>query len=212
MAYTYDPDLIDRIAAHNGVSRASARRILIDLIDHHKRKNLKKHHSGSRAHTKHVFKPPISSVTTKKTPFDLERRVHSDPNPHSRTRISDLESVSNVNLSPNEVQRIKNMIPKISRQQTSRGRGRAHTTYQRSANLVFDYAGSEITINKHSFIITCHQHGMPKPEIKDFIMPFIPQKPEEDEKRYHKRVYAQIHTAVLQYETTYRPVDKTTEP
>ncbi len=71
-------DLIDRIATEHSLTRSQARRVLIDLVDHHKRLKLTR---GLK------YRPPVSTTTTdaftnyRHTPY-----VSDEIHPYSRSQ------------------------------------------------------------------------------------------------------------------------------
>ena len=72
------PDLLTRIQQEHSVSRSQARRILIDLIDHHKRLDSGNAHTVAPA-------PPVPSVSRLRNRISTDFTVSTDRNPQGKT-------------------------------------------------------------------------------------------------------------------------------
>lgn len=156
--------LLARIMAQEKCNIYAARRILRDLIDYHRRVRLKNR-------TK-PFEPPISSISRDPWEKRINGPVPTRPtrghHPHSRTRDYDLPVVP--------AGKFKRVLP-----------------VQQSPVLEFSYNRKKLKINKADFILTCLIHGENPSWIKDFLLPFCPQKEGETAYRWRNRIAAQVY-------------------
>ena len=117
-----------------------------------------------------AFRAPISSISTDPYLETINGPLVSrpEPNPHSRVRPDDLLA---------------------SRQRKIKAKG----NYQVSKTIEITYLGTELALDKGDFIITCLEHRESVAYIANFLLPFIPFKPEETERDHYVRVYGQVY-------------------
>lgn len=220
-------DLLTRIQRSHGVTRDAARRILIDLIDYHRRRTSV---SANGKFGRNVYKPPISSFANPDKRFRVQNKNKTDPNPHSKTRNQDLTAAREPEFHhsmdtqplPEEERpvypdftflrpedrldgSVSIIFPDAHTPLPAHRKRRMNKGYQPTKYLVFTYNGENIEINKTEFIVTCVTHGMDCTEIAEFLSLYIPHKPDESKSEHRSRVYKQV------YVTKRNKVDKATK-
>ena len=185
-------DLLTLIQRKHGIDRAAARRVLTDLIDHHKRLSMRRivgpdisNATGMRK----VFKAPISTKSTKLYPYRRETTQNVGDHPYKRTQDSDLEAISS------KLATITVEHPENGHSDEIEKPFRYSHFDQPKQRTKFIYIGDSKVL-KDEFVRTCYEHGMTVSEIAHIVSASLPLKLAETKSQRYKRAYQQIYWLV----------------